>query len=287
MEFVFIALLLLAFPIIAIVALVMAVGARDRIRSLETKFDTFQKGLPGLAAAAADAQPVAAPQQTVEPVAPAAAPPRPVIVETPEPQVTEPPRAAEPPLAPEPVEPAAEPGAPPEPAPAPPPHAAAAASVPPITPPPPTPPSPPSQPEMGFEERLGTQWTVWVGGVALALGGFFLVRYSIEQGWFGPGMRIFLGGAVRARADRRGRMGAPQGEPQRHRPAFRPRTSRASSPPPAPPSPMPTSMRPTRSMNSSARAPPSCCSASSRSARWLPRWCTARRSPGSALSAPM
>ena len=46
---------------------------------------------------------------------------------------------------------------------------------------------------MGFEERLGTQWTVWVGGVALALGGFFLVRYSIEQGWFGPGMRIFLG----------------------------------------------------------------------------------------------
>ncbi|MGH6769966.1 MAG: DUF2339 domain-containing protein, partial [Xanthobacteraceae bacterium] len=46
---------------------------------------------------------------------------------------------------------------------------------------------------MGFEERLGTQWTVWVGGVALALGGFFLVRYSIEQGWFGPGMRIVLG----------------------------------------------------------------------------------------------
>ena len=47
---------------------------------------------------------------------------------------------------------------------------------------------------MGFEERFGTQWTVWVGGVALALGGFFLVRYSIEQGWFGPGMRIILGG---------------------------------------------------------------------------------------------
>jgi uncharacterized membrane protein len=49
---------------------------------------------------------------------------------------------------------------------------------------------------MGFEERLGTQWTVWVGGVALALGGFFLVRYSIEQGWFGPGMRIILGGLL-------------------------------------------------------------------------------------------
>ena len=46
---------------------------------------------------------------------------------------------------------------------------------------------------MSFEERFGTRWTVWVGGVALAFGGFFLVRYSIEQGWFGPGMRIFLG----------------------------------------------------------------------------------------------
>jgi uncharacterized membrane protein len=49
---------------------------------------------------------------------------------------------------------------------------------------------------MGFEERLGTQWTVWVGGVALALGGFFLVRYSIEQGFFGPGMRVVLGGLL-------------------------------------------------------------------------------------------
>ncbi len=46
---------------------------------------------------------------------------------------------------------------------------------------------------MGLEERLGTQWAVWVGGVALALGGFFLVRYSIEQGWFGPSTRVLLG----------------------------------------------------------------------------------------------
>jgi uncharacterized membrane protein len=32
-----------------------------------------------------------------------------------------------------------------------------------------------------------------VGGVALALGGFFLVRYTIEQGLLGPGVRVFLG----------------------------------------------------------------------------------------------
>ena len=47
--------------------------------------------------------------------------------------------------------------------------------------------------EPGFEERFGTRWVVWIGGLALALGGFFLVRYSIEQGLIGPGVRVFLG----------------------------------------------------------------------------------------------
>ncbi|MEA2886308.1 MAG: hypothetical protein QOD11_668 [Bradyrhizobium sp.] len=46
----------------------------------------------------------------------------------------------------------------------------------------------------GFEERIGTRWVVWVGGLTLALGGFFLVRYSIEQGLLGPGVRVLLGG---------------------------------------------------------------------------------------------
>ena len=35
--------------------------------------------------------------------------------------------------------------------------------------------------------------TVNASIVALALGGFFLLRYSIEQGWFGPTMRTVLG----------------------------------------------------------------------------------------------
>ena len=47
-----------------------------------------------------------------------------------------------------------------------------------------------------FERRFGTQWVVWVGGLALALGGIFLVRYSIEAGLLGPGMRIILGGLL-------------------------------------------------------------------------------------------
>ena len=105
---------------------------------------------------------------------------------------------------------------------------------------------------------------VWVGGVALALGGIFLVRYSIEQGWFGPGMRIFLGALLalaliaagewtrrkenlsrhRRRADR-----AHPEHPDRRR--HHRRLCRRSTPP-------------TRSTTSSAPAPPSSCSASSR-----------------------
>jgi uncharacterized membrane protein len=56
---------------------------------------------------------------------------------------------------------------------------------------------PPPLPETGpgFEERIGTRWVVWVGGLTLALGGFFMVRYSIEAGLLGPGVRTMLGGA--------------------------------------------------------------------------------------------
>jgi uncharacterized membrane protein len=36
---------------------------------------------------------------------------------------------------------------------------------------------------------------VWLGGLTLALGGFFMVRYSIDAGLLGPGVRTLLGGA--------------------------------------------------------------------------------------------
>jgi uncharacterized membrane protein len=61
--------------------------------------------------------------------------------------------------------------------------------------PPPLPPPPSPSPAPGFEERLGTRWVVWIGGLTLALGGFFMVRYSIEAGLLGPGVRTLLGGA--------------------------------------------------------------------------------------------
>jgi uncharacterized membrane protein len=43
-----------------------------------------------------------------------------------------------------------------------------------------------------LESYLGARWPVWVGGVALSLGGIFLVRYSIEAGLLGPGARLTL-----------------------------------------------------------------------------------------------
>ena len=66
--------------------------------------------------------------------------------------------------------------------------------APPAAPEPPVPSAIPAAaaPSSTLEERFGTQWVVWIGGIALALGGIFLVRYSIEQGLLGPGVRIFL-----------------------------------------------------------------------------------------------
>lgn len=52
----------------------------------------------------------------------------------------------------------------------------------------------PKKPDI--ETALGTRWAVWVGGLALALGGIFLIRYSIEAGIFGPGVRLTMAGLL-------------------------------------------------------------------------------------------
>jgi uncharacterized membrane protein len=46
---------------------------------------------------------------------------------------------------------------------------------------------------MGLEEKLGARLFVWVGAVALALAGTLFVKYSIDQGWISPPVRIALG----------------------------------------------------------------------------------------------
>ena len=43
-----------------------------------------------------------------------------------------------------------------------------------------------------FEAVVGGKLPIWIGGIALILAGFFLVRYSIEMGLLGPGVRCVL-----------------------------------------------------------------------------------------------
>jgi uncharacterized membrane protein len=147
MEILAAVLLVLAFPVISVVALVMAISARDRARELQMRVEALEAGRP--------VSPIAAPPSEPAPAVAAAAVQPPPAIEQPavERWAHQPPTPA------------------PTPAPAPPAAAPASATL---------------------EERFGTQWVVWIGGLALALGSIFLVRYSIEQGLIGPGVRIFL-----------------------------------------------------------------------------------------------
>ena len=58
--------------------------------------------------------------------------------------------------------------------------------------------APRDEPDRGFdlESAIGGRWSVLLGGVAVALGALFLVRYSIEAGLLGPGARITGGGLL-------------------------------------------------------------------------------------------
>jgi uncharacterized membrane protein len=154
--------LLLIVGVVAVAALVKAANMSDRLRRIDERFTLLERRLAsGAIAAGAAPIPGAAPQ-------------------TPPAEVTQqvedvPPRfrdeAAEPTMPSE--------GAPPDTA-------------------PPAPPDIPPAQAPSLEERFGTRWVVWVGGLALAAGGFFLVKFTIESGLIGPGVRIFLGALLAA-----------------------------------------------------------------------------------------
>src|SRR5262245_40456235 len=158
-----IVLLLLGAPIAAIVALVKSAALGARVRGLEFRLAALERAVSAATAGPTARASSPSPQPATGPIAP------------------EPKRAKHEPVE---QEPAAPPPAP-EPKPAP-------AATSPIAPEPAAQ-AAPAAPAMSLEERLGTQWAVWVGGLAVALGGIFLVRYSIEQGLLGPGVRITLG----------------------------------------------------------------------------------------------
>ena len=147
-------LLVLGAPVLAIIAIVRTSGVNDRLSGLERRMAALETGL-----ATAPPRTAAAPPQPAPPAAEAA---------------REQPRVSPPP--------------PPQP-----PPQAAPASVPPVASATPRAPAAAPPREVSFEERFGTRWVVWVGGIALALGGIFLVRYAIEQDLIGPHVRIMLG----------------------------------------------------------------------------------------------
>lgn len=80
----------------------------------------------------------------------------------------------------------------------------------PIKPPPATPaqtaPSPrltqpskqpsPHRPTRDWERLIAANWMVWAGGLALAMGGLFLVRVAIDAGYFGPLQRTIAAGVL-------------------------------------------------------------------------------------------
>jgi uncharacterized membrane protein len=210
----FIFLVFIALVVIAIQGHSLLSQLLDQVRRVEGRLQRNQAILESLASRiAGPGVPPAAPPEPA-PVAPATAPPSPPPV--PEPDIAAHETSMRPPLppfvrqTPPPIEPA-----PPEPV-----SAAeefadlaaarradeeaplaaedAVAEGPTFAEPPPPPPPLPSTEEnlADLEKRFGTQWVVWVGGIALALGGIFLVRYSIEQGYFGPAARVTIGAVL-------------------------------------------------------------------------------------------
>ncbi|MDI4666817.1 DUF2339 domain-containing protein [Xanthobacter autotrophicus] len=172
-EWALLILVVLAFPVMTLVAFVLVLKHRGRIRVLEARVAALEAQAFGLVP---EAPPAAAPipsgPVTLAPFAPR---PREPVAPPPEPvappalhDVTRPPPLSAP-LRPEDGVPS------------------------PAAPRPGFDAGPLKERFAGFEEKVGARWAVWVGGLALALGGVFLVRFAVEQDLIGPAMRVGLG----------------------------------------------------------------------------------------------
>src|SRR6185295_341703 len=127
---------------------------------------------------AGSAQVAAPPPPTVAPPAP------PVSAPVPPPVAPQPP--SQPIVTPRPAVPV---GAPPAPTPtAMPPRP----PVPPVRPSPPSPPPPPPKPAFDWEGLIGVRLFAAIAGIALLVGAVFFLKYSIEQGWLSPPIRVAL-----------------------------------------------------------------------------------------------
>jgi len=185
-------LLLIAIPIAAIAAFFMVLSARrdiDLMKRVMTRLDDRISELEGKPPRAPRA-----PAETVAPVTTAPVAPEPIVTAA----ASAPPSEDLPALA---ARTAVDPATVSEDAPAVVEHAGGEETGPETAPAAPRPPlvlPPAPSGAGGLEERIGTKWTVWIGGAALALGLIFLVQYSIEQGLFGPAVRLGFAGLLSA-----------------------------------------------------------------------------------------
>ena len=179
------ALTLLSIPfLLPVISWVMTYRLRTRVSELEERLSqqrdqlsTLTGQLTQLRKQVLDTRPAA---ETAKPQAPAPPP----VAPAPKPVPLAPAVAALPPLPP--LPPLVPPPVPPTPRPA-----AAAAPAPPR----PSPPSEPPQPVWSFdwEQFVGVRLFSAIAGVALVVAAVFFLRYSLDNGWLQPPVRVVIG----------------------------------------------------------------------------------------------
>jgi hypothetical protein len=195
--------------ILVLIGIPLVLGVRKRVTRLEDELTRQQQELQtlterlrrlrreGVKGAELEPEDAAAPpEEPAVPKPPVTAPP----IVTPSPPIAPPAVAAErPPAQPRREVPPAAPARPPVAAPIPA-HQTKTETPP---PPPPRPPrrEPPLPPEPPPAPAFAIDWEAFVGvklfsaiaGIALVLAAIFFLRYSIEQGWLGPQIRVAIG----------------------------------------------------------------------------------------------
>jgi uncharacterized membrane protein len=175
-------------PIVSILGFVRSRGLKADVEALRRTVDALERKVQTLSTRVADAPERAAAEQ--RPVATrATAPPTPVA-----PPIVRPtPPAATPPAATSPGA-VGRIGVPP--AVVTPPVTGAPAVPPPVPPSPPqrtpAPPPPPPAPAFDWESLLGVRGAAWLGGVTLVVAALFFAKWSIDQGFFTPTLRVAL-----------------------------------------------------------------------------------------------
>ncbi|MFO1123166.1 MAG: DUF2339 domain-containing protein [Hyphomicrobiales bacterium] len=53
--------------------------------------------------------------------------------------------------------------------------------------------APPPAPSRDMEQQLASRWFVWIGGIAIAIGGLLFVKYAYDNGLISPTLQILLG----------------------------------------------------------------------------------------------